>query len=150
MPNVNIQLATETNMAELLPLVREYHEFEEIILTEVARENSLRTLLAHRNLGGIWMVYADNKPIGYIALCVGYSIEFNGLDAFVDEFFIQSEFRHKGIGLKVLDLIKVEARKMQIRAIHLEVSRMNYRAQALYKRANFKPREKYLLMSVDL
>lgn len=150
MPKVRIELATENNLSVLLPLVREYHEFEEIRLAEVVRKNSLRTLLADKSLGGIWMVYQNTSLTGYIALCVGYSIEFAGLDAFVDEFYILPAFRRKGVGSKVLELIKVEARKMQIQAIHLEVARINKQAQAFYKKANFKPREKYLLMSVDL
>jgi len=140
MPNVRIELATENNLAELLPLVREYHEFEDIRLSEVEREKSVQTLLADKSLGAIWMVYQNSKLAGYIALCIGYSIEFSGLDAFIDEFYIRSAFRRRGVGSKVLELIKVEAKKMQIQAIHFEVARTNKQAQVFYKKANFKPR----------
>jgi len=61
------------------------------------------------------LLYNDVEFVGYIALCVGYSIEFAGLD----EFYIHPEFRSKGIGTKVLVLVKAEARKMEIQAIHL-------------------------------
>jgi len=148
--NVKINIASGNNLAELLPLVRAYHEFERLNVSEIERENSVRRLLSDKSLGGIWRAYADTELVGYIALCVGFSIEFSGLDAFVDEFYIRPEYRGKGIGAKVLELAKVEAKSMGIRALHLEVARTNVKAQNLYTQAKFKAREKYVLMSVSL
>ncbi len=150
MLNVKIQLALENNLAKLLPFVRAYHEFEGLNLSEKVREEAVRKLLSHQSLGGIWLIYRDIELVGYIVLCVGFSLEFAGLDAFVDEFYIHPSFRAKGIGAKALALVKAEARKMKIRALHLEVARANIQAQGLYAKANFKAREKYVLMSVNL
>ncbi len=150
MLDTKIQLASEKNLAELLPFVRSYHKFEEINLTEKKRASSLRTLLRNKSLGEIWLVYSSIELVGYIVLCTGYSIEFAGVDAFIDEFYIEPKFRGKGIGKRVLELVKVEAKKTGIRAIHLEVARTNTKAQTLYSRASFKAREKYILMSIDL
>jgi len=133
-----------------LPLISAYHEFESINLTEIDRKSSANKLIEDRNLGGIWTILSEDKLIGYIALCKGYSIEFGGLDAFVDEFYIQPEYRGKGIGTEVLELIKLEARKIEIRAIHLEVAHTNHKAKKLYSKAGFREREKYILMSVNL
>lgn len=148
--DVNTKIASEHDLAELLPLVRAYHEFEQFSITEVAREESVRRLVTDESLGRVWLVYTDTKIVGYIALCVGFSIEFTGLDAFVDEFYIIPEYRGRGIGSEVLELIKVEAKKIGIRALHLEVARTNTKAKELYSKANFKVREKYVLMSVSL
>jgi len=148
--NVKIEIASEYHLEELLPLVREYHEFENFQMTEIAREKSVRRLLSDNSLGRIWQVYVGEKLVGYIALCVGFSIEFSGLDAFVDEFYILPEYRGKGVGAKILELTKIEAKNMGIRALHLEVARSNVTAQNLYTQAKFKAREKYVLMSVSL
>ncbi len=150
MPNIRIQLALENNVAELLPLVRAYHTFEGFNLSEKVREEAVRKLLCDRSLGGIWLIYNGLELVGYITLCVGFSLEFAGLDGFVDEFYIHPPFRGKGMGTKVLVLIKAEAKKMNIQALHLEVARKNVQAQALYAKADFKTREKYVLMSVNL
>lgn len=147
---IKIQLASKDDLSELLPFVHAYHDFEGIVLTEFERERSVRSLLSDMSLGGIWLAYEGTEIVGYIALCVGYSIEFGGLDAFVDEFYIHPNYRGKGIGKTVLEFVKVEARKMNIRALHLEVSRTNTKAREFYSRANFKAREKYVLMSVKL
>jgi len=148
--DVTLQLATENNFAVVMPLICSYHEIEEIKLSEIQREKSVRKLLSDNSLGGIWLVYADTELVGYIALCTGFSIEFAGLDAFVDEFYIDAKFRNQGIGAKVLELIKVQAGSMNIRAIHLEVARENITAKSLYSKADFKAREKYVLMSFEL
>lgn len=148
--DVRLEMVSENHLEELLPLVRAYHEFEKIHISDLEREKAVRCLVSDRALGGIWYVYTDREIAGYIALCVGFSIEFSGFDAFIDEFYIRPEYRGKGIGTKVLELAKAEAKKIGIRALHLEVARTNVTAQNIYSRANFKAREKYVLMSVNL
>jgi GNAT superfamily N-acetyltransferase len=145
-----IKIASIEDLEILLPLVRAFHEFEDLHITEEQRKNSLTALLANVELGGIWLIYANCQPVGYIALCLGYSIEFAGKDAFIDEFYIRPEFRGKGLGKQTLEFIKIAAKDLDVRAIHLEVARTNTKANQLYARANFAAREKYVLMSVNL
>ena len=80
-------------------------------------------------------------------LCFGYTIEFVGRDAFIDEFFIQEEARGLGIGRQVLAFAKQEAAKLGIVALHLEVARTNEKAKRLYAKAGFDAREQFHLMS---
>jgi GNAT superfamily N-acetyltransferase len=145
-----IKIASIEDLEILLPLVRAFHEFEDLHITEEQRKNSLTALLANVELGGIWLIYANRQPVGYIALCLGYSIEFAGKDAFIDEFYIRPEFRGKGLGKQTLEFIKIAAKDLDVRAIHLEVARTNTKANQLYAHANFATREKYVLMSVNL
>jgi hypothetical protein len=35
-------------------------------------------LLDDDRLGRIWIIQSDHQAVGYIALCLGYSIEFGG------------------------------------------------------------------------
>ena len=114
------------------------------------RKNSLITLLENIELGGVWLIYSDCQAVGYIALCTGYSIEFSGKDAFIDEFYIKPEFQGKGLGKQTLEFIKIAAKALDVRAIHLEVARTNTKAHWLYSQFNFEVREKYVLMSVKL
>lgn len=147
---VEIKIASIADLGILLPLVRAFHEFEDLQIADDCRKSSLITLLGNKNLGGIWLIYGELHPVGYIVLCVGYSIEFGGKDAFIDEFYISPEFRGRGIGTQTLELIKIAAKDLDIRAIHLEVARTNTNAHRLYERSNFRTREKYILMSVNL
>ena len=148
--SIDLRLASATDEDLILRLVRAYHEFEDIRLTDAQRAAAVQALLGDRERGAIWLVLRGELAVGYIALCFGYSIEFAGRDAFVDEFYILPEHRGQGLGLGALKRIKDEARKQGVKALHLEVARANSRARKLYSRVDFEAREKYVLMSVAL
>jgi GNAT superfamily N-acetyltransferase len=148
--NIQLQRATPHHLAEILPLVAGYHACEHIDSSAQGRASAVRRLLQDTDLGGIWRIEVDSQLAGYIALCRGFSIEFNGYDAFVDEFFLLPEFRGRGIGKCVLARIGSEARKLDINALHLEVARKNQAARKLYTAAGFVARDRYLLMSLTL
>lgn len=148
--NLELLTAKPGDLGKILPLVAAYHAFESIDSSAAKRESAVGRLLADPSLGAIWLVVADGSLAGYIALCRGYSIEFDGFDAFVDEFYLEPEYRGQGIGKFVLEAIKSEARKWQINALHLEVARDNEPARRLYRGAGFVARDKYLLMTAEL
>ncbi|OMH39219.1 GNAT family N-acetyltransferase [Motiliproteus sp. MSK22-1] len=148
--NIQLHQASLKEVTLLLPFVSAYHEFEQLESTQIERESAVRKLIMNPEFGGIWLIYCDNTIAGYIAICRGYSIEFNGFDAFVDEFYLSTEFRGKGVGTQVLEAIRKEAKNLEINALHLEVARSNVAAKKFYEKAGFKAREKYLLMSAEL
>ena len=116
---IELRIASEGNINLLLPLVRAYHDFEKITLSDQKRIDALMPLLSDDELlGRIWLIYESGRAIGYIALCFGYSIEFGGRDAFVDEFFIKEEARGKGIGHEVLETIKWKADEFNVVVLH--------------------------------
>jgi GNAT superfamily N-acetyltransferase len=147
---VQLQQAHTRQVDEIEPLVAAYHAFEAIPSSASSRASALRMLLGDSSLGALWLIHVDAKLAGYIALCRGFSIEFNGFDAFIDEFFLLPGFRGRGVGRQVLTTIGSEARKLEINALHLEVARDNTPARKLYASVGFEPREKYLLMSLPL
>ena len=148
--NIELRLAEPNDMEALLQYVRAYHEFEDIDLSDAQRQSALTPLLGESGLGRVWFICLDSEPIGYIALCFGYSIEFTGRDAFVDEMFIAPEHRGKGFGRAALELAKSGAARLGIRALHLEVARTNDKAQRLYRKMGFIARDKYVLMSTTV
>ncbi len=133
-----------------MPLVLAYHDFEGIEQTAEFRSRAVGSLLANEALGGIWMIERGGRPIGYIALCFGYSIEFGGRDAFIDEFYIIESERGRGIGSSVLKQIRRVAAAHEVRALHLEVAEDNSVAQAFYARHYFTLRKGFHLMSAKI
>ena len=148
--NIKLHLASLNDVELLLPYVSAYHKFEQLESNQIERESAVRKLIMNPDFGGIWLIYADNTIAGYIVICRGFSIEFNGYDGFVDEFYLSAEFRSKGVGTQALEAIKKEAKKLEINTLHLEVARNNVAAKNLYGKAGFEAREKYVLMSVEL
>ncbi|MDX1513617.1 MAG: GNAT family N-acetyltransferase [Gammaproteobacteria bacterium] len=131
----------------LLPLVRAYHEFEGVSLSDGARRAAVARLLGNKELGAIWLISVGGAVVGYVALCFGYSIEFGGRDAFVDELFILEPHRGQGIGRAALAAVRDEAASLALGALHLEVDRENHRARSLYRSLGFESRERFHLMS---
>jgi len=145
-----LQIAEPHDIDGLLPLVAAYHAFEGIELPAETRKLSVATLLNDRRLGEVWQIRKSGRLIGYIALTFGYSIEFSGRDAFIDEFYIEPGGRGGGTGTEVLRQVKTLMSDRGVSALHLEVDRTNERARSLYGRLGFSSREKYHLMSIAL
>lgn len=145
-----LERATPADIKELTGLVAAYHAFERIDMPAKQRRRAVSQLLADQTLGDIWLIYNGEFLVGYIAICFGYSIEFAGRDAFLDEFFLKEEARGRGIGGHVIDLLTAQLANAGICALHLEVDNDNQGAQRFYARHRFTARDKYHLMSVDL
>ncbi|HET6628682.1 MAG TPA: GNAT family N-acetyltransferase [Woeseiaceae bacterium] len=135
---MNLSLATLDDIDALVPLVRVYHEFDGVESTDSARRETIEPLLREDSaLGRIWLIETSSGTVGYIALCFGYSIEFGGRDAFIDEFFIVEPARGQDLGRRVLEAIKTEAENAGVRALHLEVALTNTAAKKLYSGTGF-------------
>lgn len=148
--NVELQCCGSQDFEAVMPFVRAYHEFEGFTIDEPGRESAVRALLQREELGRLFLVRFDERPIGHVALCFGFSIEFGGRDAFIDELYIEPEFRGRGIGGRVMRLVEQEAAALHVRALHLEVAHDNEKARRLYRAAGFAERDRFGLMSVAL
>ena len=145
-----LRRAGYADLPVLQGFVRAYYEFERLAHDPAAAERALGPLLTSDEAGGVWLIELDAEAIGYVALCFGYSIEFLGRDAFIDEFFIVEGQRGKGVGKAVLSQLQNLARGFAVKALHLEVGRDNEPAQRLYGAAGFQPRRQFMLMTKRL
>ena len=89
---IDLRMTSLDDLDWVIPLVRAYHDFEDVCMTAKERVKSVRELVSNANYGGIWGIYHDAIPVGYLALCIGFSIEFGGPDAFIDEFYLHFFF----------------------------------------------------------
>lgn len=142
-----LHLATAADIERLLPLVRAFHQEAAITVDEDTRFEALRPLLDGSPHGAIWLVGPARAPIGYVVICFGWSIEFGGMDGFVDELYIRPSVRGRGIGTEVLMALPKTLSASGLKALHMEVSRVAVRIQESYRRAGFQPRQDYMLMT---
>ena len=73
-------------------------------------------------------------PAGYIVLTTRHSMEFGGLDGFVDDLFVRPAFRRHGVGTSLLTELFRECSERRVLAVHVEVGSDNAPAQALCRR----------------
>ena len=131
----------------LLPLVAAFHAEEGIEMSDAQRVDALGPLLQGSPLGVVYLIGPPKAPIGYTIVCFGWSIEFGGMDGFIDEIYIRPGVRGRGIASEVLRSLPKALAEVGMKAIHLEVNVENERAQKLYSRTGFKMRDQYKLMT---
>jgi len=106
-------------------------------------------LLPHPAFGMAWLILDSATPVGYIVLCFGYSLEYLGRDAFIDEFYLRESQRGRGWGRKTFEFVRAQAQLQNVRAIHLEVVRRNTAALEFYRKLGFKDRD-HCMMTLRL
>jgi ribosomal protein S18 acetylase RimI-like enzyme len=142
---LSFHLATQADLASLLPLVQAYYEFDHLSFDERVARTALGNFIEDPTFGRIWLISVDNELVGYLVLTLGYSIEYGGRDAFIDEVYIRAEYRGCGIGSQALSFAEEECRALGVRALHLEVERENTNAQRLYRKVGFADHDRYLM-----
>jgi ribosomal protein S18 acetylase RimI-like enzyme len=129
----------------LIELMREFYAIEHLEFDEVKARAALEQILRDRRFGVIHVIRVDGAAAGYLVLTFGFSLEFGGRDAFVDEIYLRENFRGRGLGKAALELAEAVCREEKIRALRLEVDRVNARAQSVYRQAGFRDHDRYLL-----
>lgn len=115
----------------------------------IAEEN-LRIFLNNESLGRLWLILVDEQVIGYLVLTFGFSFEFRGRDAFLDELYIADPYRSSGYGTKAVDFAAEQAKQLGIKALHLEVEHHNEKAKAVYNKSGFKAHDRILMTKMVL
>ena len=147
-PAVELYLCTRDDHELLHTLVAAYHAEDHVPHDARALARVLGPLI-DGTAGAIWLIREEQEVLGYVALCFGYSIEFGGRDAFIDEIYVAPSHRGRGIGRMALERLDAHAVALGVRALHLEVDHRNPAAR-LYERVGFRTRERYRLMSKPL
>ncbi len=129
----------------ILAFRRDLYAHDPIPFDEQAARTALEALLDDSSLGRVWLIIRGGETIGYLVLTLGYSLEFYGRDAFLDELFVRVEDRGSGVGTAAVRFAETECRALGVRALHLEVDRTNTVAQAVYRRAGFHDHDRYLM-----
>jgi GNAT superfamily N-acetyltransferase len=139
------RLATESDANVLLDMMQEYYAFDGHAFDPSKARVALLTFLRNDSFGRAWLVCDRRLLVGYVVLTFGYSLEFLGRDAFLDEFHLRESHRGRGWGRRALDFVEEEARKFEIRSIHLEVVRQNAHAREFYLQSGYLDRPHSLM-----
>jgi diamine N-acetyltransferase len=144
-PEPSFRLAAESDTLILLKFMRAYYDLDGHGFDEDKARAALITLLRDPNLGRVWLILDGEAPAGYVVICFGYSLEWLGRDAFVDEFYLLQDYRGRGWGRRTMAFVEEAARSLNVRALHLEVVRQNRTALEVYRKLGFKERGSTLM-----
>jgi diamine N-acetyltransferase len=129
----------------LVELMREMYAELESPMEPADAARAFGELVDDPRLGRVFLIESGGDVAGYVAFTLGFTMQYAGRDAFIDDLYIRPAFRDRGLGGETLAALAVEAAAMGARAIHLEVADSNPRAKALYLRYGFEPHASRLL-----
>ncbi|MCK6615189.1 MAG: GNAT family N-acetyltransferase [Ignavibacteriaceae bacterium] len=136
---------TSGHIPRLLQMMEEFYKIDGYPFDTALTGKNFRDFLEKEHLGRGWLIMEGTTVIGYLLLCFGFSFEFGGRNAFLDELYIIEEFRGRGAGSLAVDFILKEAPNHGVKALHLEVELTNHRAFSLYKRKGFTEHKRRLM-----
>lgn len=139
------RVAVDSDADTLLTFMRDYYALDGHGFDATKARAALTALLNDSRFGRAWLICDQETAIGYIVLCFGYSLEWLGRDAFIDEFYLRQEYRGRGWGRAAMAFVEDAARAEGIRTLHLEVVRENTSALELYRKIGFREHESTFL-----
>jgi ribosomal protein S18 acetylase RimI-like enzyme len=137
--------AGPADLERLLPLVARFTATQGYPFDAAGSRAALAELLARPELGRVYAIVSGEETIGYAVLCFGWSIEWGGRDAFLDELYLEPAWRGRGLARAALRALLSEARAAGVRAVHLEVEAGNEVGQALYRSEGFEGKDRAML-----
>ncbi len=100
------RVAVEFDVDVLLEFMRAYYDFDGHGFDHEKARLALTALLRDAQLGRAWLILDGASAVGYVVLSFGYSLEWLGRDAFVDEFYLQEQYRGRGWGRKTMAFVE--------------------------------------------
>ena len=135
----------EEDIQPILHMMADFNAIDNYPFDRQKCRKNLEILMHNKQLGRIWMIHFDEALAGYIVLTFGFSFEYKGNMAMIDEFYIIENFRNQGIGRKTMEFIQSKATELGVNTILLEVENHNEKAKRLYFKQGYTGKDRSLL-----
>ena len=146
--DIDIHAATQVDIPRVVPLVAEYWRFEAIEGFNAADITRLLTRVAEdERLGRTWLATCNGADVGYLLAVFVFSLEFQGVTAEIDEFFVLPKYRGYGVGARLMAVAEGEFRATGCTNVSLQIGRANEAARRFYRGHGFEDRADYDLVS---
>jgi ribosomal protein S18 acetylase RimI-like enzyme len=147
----SLRNASAEDIPVLLDLMQEFHGESGRALDRRWAEEAFAAFFRDSSHGAIWIVSSDDAAAGYVVLTLRFSMEFGGLDAFIDDLFVKPSYRRRGLGQRLLDALFDDCRRLGVFAVHVETGPDNIPARGLYESRGLKyPNDSRIMLTAEL
>ena len=139
----------ESDRESFIRLMKEFYD-SDCVLNKIPNENFDRTfdeIINSRVYANGYLFELDGKAVGYALTANTYSNESGGMIVWIEEIYIQPEYRSRGLGKEFFKYIENNMGR-DVKKIRLEVREDNERAVKLYERLGFSKVEYMQMVKV--
>ena len=129
----------------IVSMMEDFYSINNYPIDIATSKTLFKTFLTDENLGKAWLIFSEDKIVGYAILTFVFSFEYKGKIAFLDELYLIESARGIGIGRKAIQFIKDEVHKLKLKIIYLEIEQHNLSAQKLYIANDFETHNRNLM-----
>jgi GNAT superfamily N-acetyltransferase len=130
----------------LVELMAEFYVESDYVLDRGRADAAFTALLSDPRLGRVWLIEQAAAAVGYVVVTFVYGMEYGGLMAFVDDFFVRPAFRNSGLGTATLAAARDACAMLGVRALSVEVAGDNAPAIVVYRRTGFAMTDRKLMI----
>jgi ribosomal protein S18 acetylase RimI-like enzyme len=134
-----VRRATRSDVGALVDLMRAFYRETDYPLDQGWADAAFSTLLEHSELGCVWLAECQHAAVGHAVLTVRYTMEHGAPSGYIDDLFVQPEFRRRGIARALLAELFEECRRRGCKSMYVEVGDRNAPAIELYRRFGLGP-----------
>jgi ribosomal protein S18 acetylase RimI-like enzyme len=140
-----MRLATADDVPALLVMMQEFYTLERLDFDLERQRSVLTTLLSNPDHGYVILIEMEGAIAGYLALTIGFSLEFHGRNGLLDEFYVVPAYQRRGLGRAAIEFAVALLKAQGIAALRLEVDYLNVAARELYLRQGFRHHDRHLM-----
>ena len=141
----HFRISTEEDSAAIVAMMQGYYAEDGYEFNEGRALDAIGVLVGDPSVGRLWVAVVDERVVGYLAVTLGFSLEYRGRDAFIDELFIVEPHRGRGLGREAMQVAADYCRSKGVHALHLEVEQHRAAARALYPSDGFEEHDRHLM-----
>jgi ribosomal protein S18 acetylase RimI-like enzyme len=145
MEDILFKPATKQDATIILEMMQKFYLIDEYCFNKETTADNIIDFISKPEYGSIWIIQKQETVVGYLIMTIVFSFEFKGKNAFVDELYIDSQYRNLGAGRKAIEHVSREAKKQNIKALHLEVEKHNTKAINVYQKQGFAEHNRIMM-----
>jgi len=145
--SADLTLGKPEHLEKLISLVTSYHAEVGITLSDEARLEGVTPLLEGIPHGVVYLIGPPRSPIGYTVITFGWSLELGGMDATINEFYVRSGVRRRGVATETLQKLSKALGDAGLVALHLQLNNIDDTNRRLFTRVGFTVRENHHVMT---
>jgi len=126
-----------TDMGVLREYIEALYCHDEDFDAVVNIEEGVKSLLKNDALATPYFIKQGEERIGYVILTKYHSVEKGGLTVYIDELYVEAEFRRHGVGRVIMGAITEIAKAEGAKTLWAQTEPYNEGAQSFFKSLGF-------------